>query len=127
MAARKLRRGIMDESARTSSSGGCVGVFAFRATLMVAAVVAALALPATAAAQGSDATAAEYKATDKLVVGAAGGGGGGPEQPTGLETRVVSSLPFTGFDLVAMGLAAIVITGTGFALRRLSSAPRLDG
>jgi hypothetical protein len=104
-------------------------VFVFRATLIAAVVVAALALPAMAAAQGSDATAAEYKATDKLVVGAAGGGGGGggPEQPTGLESRVVSSLPFTGFDLVAMGLAAIVITGTGFALRRLSSAPRLDG
>jgi hypothetical protein len=112
---------------RNSSSGGCVGVFSFRATLVVAAVIVALALPATAAAQGGDATAAEYKATDKLVVGAAGGGGGGgPEQPSGLETRVVSGLPFTGFDLLAMGLAAVVITGTGFALRGLSSAPRLE-
>jgi hypothetical protein len=97
-------------------------VLKVRAILIAAALASALVLPATASAQGGDATAAQYEAADELAVGAAGGGGNDPD--SGLDARVVSGLPFTGFDLLAMGLAAVVITGTGFALRRLSRPPQ---
>jgi hypothetical protein len=45
------------------------------------------------------------------------------EQGGGLDERVVSGAPFTGFDLLAMALALAAITGAGFALRRLSRPP----
>ncbi|HEX5910210.1 MAG TPA: hypothetical protein VFY44_06930, partial [Thermoleophilaceae bacterium] len=35
------------------------------------------------------------------------------------------SLPFTGLDLALLGLAGAALLGTGAALRRLASAPRL--
>ena len=44
-------------------------------------------------------------------------------QASGLNGRVVGSLPFTGIDLVVLGVVALALLGTGFALRRLS-APR---
>ena len=48
--------------------------------------------------------------------GAEAGGGG-------VSDRVVGSLPFTGIDLIALGVVALALLGTGFVLRRLS-APR---
>jgi hypothetical protein len=41
----------------------------------------------------------------------------------GLDGRVVGGVPFTGFDLVALALAAAVIAGTAVLLRRLSRRP----
>jgi hypothetical protein len=99
-------------------------VLKVRSTLIAVVFVIALAIPTTAFAQGSDATSAQYEAADELAVGAAGGGGSADGGDGGLDGRVVSGLPFTGFDLLAMGLAAVVITGTGFALRRLSRPPQ---
>jgi hypothetical protein len=62
--------------------------------------------------------------------GGAGGqkGGGGAEIPApaegnGLNDRVVGGVPFTGFDLIALAVAAAVIGGTALLLRRLSRRP----
>jgi hypothetical protein len=41
----------------------------------------------------------------------------------GLESQV-GGLPFTGIDLILLGGIALVLTGTGFGLHRLS-APRV--
>jgi hypothetical protein len=47
---------------------------------------------------------------------ASGGSGSGG----GLDSNI-GSLPFTGMDLLIVGGVALVLTGTGFALRRLST------
>jgi hypothetical protein len=41
----------------------------------------------------------------------------------GLDARVVDGVPLTGFDLLAVALAAAVIAGTAVLLRRLSRRP----
>jgi hypothetical protein len=103
-------------------------VLTVRRTVIVVVLAIALAIPATASAQ-SDPTDAQYQpAAQQISAGGAGGGGAevGAAEAGGLDERVVSGLPFTGFDLLAMGLAAVAITGTGFALRRLSRLPATD-
>ena len=45
------------------------------------------------------------------------------EEPDGLEEEIVG-LPFTGIDLIVLAGTALVLTGTGFMLHRLS-APRV--
>jgi hypothetical protein len=50
--------------------------------------------------------------------GAAGGGSG--DSGGGLNSSI-GSLPFTGLDLIIVAGVAFVLTGTGFALRRLST------
>jgi hypothetical protein len=61
---------------------------------------------------------------------AGGQGGGGTStgsEASGLDERVVDSLPLTRFDVIAMALVAIAIAGTAVALRRLPRAPRVGG
>ena len=50
-------------------------------------------------------------------------GTGGSSASGGLDNNI-GSLPFTGMDLLIVGGVALVLTGTGFALRRLSAPPR---
>jgi hypothetical protein len=47
----------------------------------------------------------------------------GSRSADGLESRI-GGLPFTGIDLIVLAGTALVLTGTGFALHRLS-APRV--
>jgi hypothetical protein len=94
-----------------------------RRTLIAVVLVIALAIPAAAIAQG-DPTDAQYQpAAQQVSAGGGGGGAGGEVAAGGLDERVVSGLPFTGFDLMAMGMAAVAIAGTGVVLRRLSRPP----
>lgn len=93
-----------------------------RRTLIAVVLVIALAIPATAIAQG-DPTDAQYQPAAQQVGAQGGGGAGGEAAAGGLDERVVSGLPFTGFDLMAMGMAAVAIAGTGVVLRRLSRPP----
>jgi len=85
------------------------------------AVVCAAGVPA-AYAQDSldDPSAAQYEPNippgDDTASSSASGGGGGLDSNIG-------SLPFTGMDLLIVAGVALVLTGTGFALRRLSTPP----
>ena len=109
-----------------------MSIRSFRATLIALVVALALALPAAASAQVADPASEQYPTTEQQVEEqvAVGGAGGGGNQPSGgggggvLGDRVVGSLPFTGFDLVAMAFAAAAVMGTGFALRRFSRPPQ---
>lgn len=53
---------------------------------------------------------------------ASGGSGGGSGSGSGLDSNI-GSLPFTGMDLLIVVGVALLLAGTGFALRRLSSPP----
>ena len=99
-----------------------------RKPILVLGIVAAfLAVPAAALAQG-DPTSAQYKSpmpeNDVAAVtgggGSGGGAGGSGGSPSGLNSSI-GSLPFTGIDLIIVAGVAFVLTGTGFALRRLST------
>jgi len=99
-----------------------------RKSILVLGIVAAfLAVPAAALGQ-SDATSAQYNPPipENEVAGDAQGGGSGPSgggggSPGGGLNSSVGSLPFTGMDLIIVAGVAFVLTGTGFALRRLST------
>jgi hypothetical protein len=99
-----------------------------RATLIALVLALALTLPAAASAQVADPASEEYPTTEQQVEDQVAVGGGGGDEPSAgggvLGDRVVSSLPFTGFDLVAMAFAAAAVMGTGFALRRFSRPPQ---
>jgi len=85
--------------------------------LIVSAVVTAallVALPGAAAAQASSPASAQYDTTNNQI--AAGGGGG----PSGGNDPVISGLPFTGVDLVLLGIVALSLGGAGVAIHRLS-------
>jgi hypothetical protein len=85
--------------------------------LIVSAVVTAallVALPGAAAAQASSPASAQYDTTNHQI--AAGGGGG----PSGGNDPVISGLPFTGVDLVLLGIVALSLGGAGIAIHRLS-------
>jgi hypothetical protein len=73
-----------------------------------------------ALAQGGegDPGASQYEAPLPQGEQAADAGGEGE----GLESKI-GGLPFTGIDLIVLAGTALVLTGTGFALHRLS-APR---
>jgi hypothetical protein len=108
--------------------------------LLVAVLVASFSVvPAAALAQDplSDPSAAEYNApipsggvagtTGGGVAGAPSGGvagqpaaAGEATPPGGGSSNNLGSLPFTGMDLIIVAGAALLLTGTGFALRRLS-------
>jgi hypothetical protein len=85
--------------------------------LVLAALAAFVAVPSGAMAQGSsnDPSTAEY--TPNIPPGNEGGTGG---SSGGLDSQI-GSLPFTGMDLIILAGVALVLTGTGFALRRLST------
>jgi hypothetical protein len=95
--------------------------------LAVLAIIAAfVAVPAVAVAQDStsDPSSAQYdtpipggtEGASAAGQSSSGGGGGGLSSNIG-------SLPFTGMDLLIVAGVALVLTGTGFALRRLSMPP----
>jgi hypothetical protein len=93
----------------------------FLVGVMVAAFMVA---PISALAQ-NDPTSAQYNPPiPDPGSGVAGGAAGGAESAGGggLNSNI-GSLPFTGLDLIIVAGVAFVLTGTGFALRRLS-APR---
>lgn len=109
----------------------------FGLLLLVGAVAAFAVLPALALAQNpiNDPSAAQYNPPVLGEVEGGSGSGGANDaaadppaasgQPTGLNANV-GSLPFTGVDLIILAGVALVLTGTGFALRRVS-APRGPG
>ena len=93
--------------------------------LLVAAVLSIGAMPAIASAQGSinaGPTADQYDPKtinfENSTGDSAGPGNGGLNDSVG-------SLPFTGFDVIAMLAVALAVTGLGLALQRaVSREPR---
>lgn len=85
------------------------------------AVALVLVLPTTALAQ--DPSGDQYEDSSGLVqqqVAGGGGGGGEASAPSGLGSRV-GPLPFTGFDVIAMSVVALAVTGLGLGLQRAVS------
>jgi hypothetical protein len=86
--------------------------------LVLAALAVFATVPAAAMAQGSgDPSSAQY--TPNIPPGDEGATGGSGSSG-GLDSQI-GSLPFTGMDLIILAGVALVLTGTGFALRRLST------
>lgn len=73
-------------------------------------------LVSTAGASASDPTKEQYRNTVTQISKGSGGAGGA----SGLDKTVVSGLPFTGLDLIALVGVAVVLASMGFALRRLT-------
>lgn len=102
----------------------------FGLSLVLALAIGAFALlPASAVAQGAidDPTAAVYGDDDGESAsfessGSTGSSSASGGDPSGLSSQI-GSLPFTGMDLIILAGVALVLTGTGFALRR-ASMPR---
>jgi hypothetical protein len=94
--------------------------------LIVSAVMTVallVALPGAAAAQASGPTSAQYDTTNDQI---AAGGGGGPAEPSGGNDPVISGLPFTGVDLVLLGIVALALLSAGIAIQRLSRTAESD-
>jgi len=89
--------------------------------LALAVLAAFVAMPALALAQGSQ-NPSDAVYTPNIPPADQGGSGG---SSGGLDSQI-GSLPFTGMDLIILAGVALVLTGTGFALRRLST-PRGPG
>jgi hypothetical protein len=101
------------------------------ATLLVAA---ALAVPGSAIAQDqlANPSAAQYQPQGDVLGGTASGGTGSSPSVAGTPTGgngngQIGSLPFTGMDLAIVAGVALLLTGTGLALHRLSVPPRPRG
>ena len=95
--------------------------------LIVSAVMTVallVALPGAAAAQASSPTSAQYDTTNHQV--AAGGGGGRLATASAGNDPVISGLPFTGVDLVLLGIVALALLSAGIALQRLSRTAEPD-
>jgi hypothetical protein len=75
------------------------------------------AMPAVAGAQATSPTCDQYSTAN--CQNNNGGGGGS----SGLNSRI-GSLPFTGFDVLAMAAVALAVTGLGLVLQRAVSKPR---
>jgi hypothetical protein len=87
---------------------------------LIATVAALSVVGPVASAQAGNPTDAQYGTEVGKV--AAGFGGSDPAPPaSGLEKEVVSGLPFTGLDVVALAAIAIALTSMGLALRRLTA------
>jgi hypothetical protein len=103
-------------------------------TLLVSAVFA---IPGSAFAQDqlANPSAAQYEPQSQVLgsTGSGGSGGGGSSPsvagtPTGGNGNgQIGSLPFTGMDLAIVAGVALLLTGTGLALNRLSVPPRPRG
>ena len=105
------------------------------AGLMVAAIFAALLLPAFVGAQTASPSQDQYSGNLEQVTPDEGGGGGegavtsssgggGGTSPSGGSGGLggnVGPLPFTGFDVIAMTAVALAVTGLGLALQRAVS------
>lgn len=90
------------------------------------ATVAALWLVPVSFAQAADATKEQYDDEVTKVAANVGGGNDDPTSPAGLQKRVVSGLPFTGLDVVALFAVAVALTSMGLALRRLTAERHLS-
>jgi hypothetical protein len=97
--------------------------------LALALAIGALAVPSAALAASP--TEKQYGTTPHQIEAAGGGGGpsggGGPTAPTSPSSgskAIVAGLPFTGFDVGVLALAAVALLGTGVTLRRLSDPSR---
>ena len=95
--------------------------------IAMVAVASFAVMPAAALAQGAtdDPTSAQYdpeipSGTAGSTEGAATGAAVAEEPATSGLNGSVGSLPFTGMDLIIIMGVALVLMGTGFALRRLS-------
>ncbi|MEK6271302.1 MAG: hypothetical protein AABM42_01465 [Actinomycetota bacterium] len=82
-----------------------------------------VALPGVAAAQAVSPTSAQYDTTNHQIAAA---GGGGPSEPSGGNDPVISGLPFTGVDLVLLGIVALALLSAGIAIQRLSRTAESD-
>ncbi len=91
---------------------------------MLTTVAALWIVGPVALAQAGDATDAQYHNPVTKVAADVGGGNDGPKAP--LQKKVVSGLPFTGLDVVAMLAVAVALTSMGFALRRLTAERHLS-
>jgi hypothetical protein len=99
--------------------------------LAVASIVAAFTV-APSVAFGQDQLAnpssAQYEPSipEQGTAGAVGGpsGGGPAANEAGGSDDNIGSLPFTGMDVMIVAGVALVLTGTGLALHRLSTPPR---
>jgi hypothetical protein len=91
--------------------------------LLVLGIVAAFAVVPGAALAQDDPSAAQYDPPipQSGVAGGSGGGSSGSSGDSGGLNSNIGSLPFTGMDLIIVAGVAFVLTGTGFALRRLST------
>ena len=95
----------------------------FGLILTVALVGAMFAVPMAAAQDpGNDPSSAQYDPPN-IEEGTANSGGSGGSGDSGSEglSASIGSLPFTGMDLLIVAGVALMLTGTGFALRRLST------
>ena len=91
--------------------------------LMVALISGMVAVPAAFAQDSSsDPSAAQYDPPipDPGASASSQSSGDPSGDPGGLEANI-GSLPFTGIDLLIVVGVALVLTGTGLALRRLST------
>ena len=88
--------------------------------LLIVAVVSAFAVVPIAAAQdsSSDPSSAQYDAP--IPDAGTASASASSSDDSGLNSNI-GSLPFTGMDLLIVAGVAFVLTGTGFALRRLST------
>lgn len=89
--------------------------------IVAVALVGAFAAAPMAVAQTDDPSSAQYNPPN-IEEGTAGGGASGSgagSEESGLSASI-GSLPFTGMDLLIIAAVALMLTGTGFALRRLS-------
>ena len=90
----------------------------FVAAFLVGAMAGA---PAALAQATDDPSSAQYDPPIPEGQGTAGSAASG-NSGSGLDSNI-GSLPFTGMDLLIVLGVALVLTGTGFALRRLSMPP----
>jgi hypothetical protein len=90
----------------------------FVAAFLVGAMAGA---PAALAQATDDPSSAQYDPPIPEGQGTAGSAASG-NSGNGLDSNI-GSLPFTGMDLLIVLGVALVLTGTGFALRRLSMPP----
>ena len=90
--------------------------------IVAVALVGAFAAAPMAVAQTDDPSSAQYNPPnieEGTAGGGASGGSGAGSEESGLSASI-GSLPFTGMDLLIIAAVALMLTGTGFALRRLS-------
>jgi hypothetical protein len=88
----------------------------FGLLLVLAALAVFVAVPSLAVAQSSSSDPSKAVYTDNIPSSSEGTSG----SSGGLDSQI-GSLPFTGMDLIILAGVALVLTGTGFALRRLST------
>jgi hypothetical protein len=88
---------------------------------LIVAILAAFAAVPAYAQDTDDPSSAQYDTPipdpESETAGAVASGG---ESGGGLDSSI-GALPFTGMDLLIVAGVALVLTGTGFALRRLST------